>query len=158
MKNVHIHLELQHFKSGLSPDWKRAEGPEGCQEYCFRYVDPEGNPCEKTVLTAKDFHQQGNYKACPITMHLHPLHGLSAKFRWLNARSHYVDGGSTKGQRMSIMNWEEHQVTFAIDQKLTGIAIDENTIELDVWIGGLDKKLGEEELRINCDPKIEIQQ
>ncbi|MGL4711666.1 MAG: hypothetical protein ACRCWP_03625 [Shewanella sp.] len=160
MKNIHIHLELQRYTDGLAPDWQRAEGPDGCQNYCFRYVDLHGKPREKMLLTPDDFHPNGVYQPCSITLHLRPKKGLTAKFRWLNARSFVNEGISTKGQRMSMLHWQEQQVTFAVDQKLAAdYNVDsQNKIELDVWIGGLGEKLGEEELMINCDPKIEIQQ
>lgn len=160
MKNIHIHLELQRYQAGITPDWQRAEGPDGCLNYCFRYVDKQGKPNEKMLLTPDDFHPNGVYQPCSITLHLKPLNGLTAKFRWLNTRSFVDKYTPTKGQRMSMLQWQEQQVTFAVDQKLAADyhVNNENTIELDVWIGGLGEKLGEEELMINCDPKIEIQQ
>lgn len=159
MKTVHIELELQRDLNGLSAGWKRPEGPDGWQNYGFRYVDLAGNSREKTVLTTSDFHPQGSYHSCEITLHLKPLHGLTAKFCWLNARS-FVDGYATKGQRLSMVSWADHRITFQLDQKL---GIDDNdasanTIDLDVWVGGLGDHLGEQDLHINCDPKIEIQQ
>lgn len=159
MKTVHIHLELQRVREGLANDWKHPEGPDGWQHYCFRYIDGEGRSSEKTVLTTSDFHPQQHYHSCEITLHLKPLNGLNAKFCWLHARS-FVAGYETKGQRLSMISWAEHQITFQVDQKLAndGNGAGANMIDLDVWVGGLGDHLGEQDLHLNCDPKIEIQQ
>lgn len=159
MKTVHIHLELQRVGDGVPQGWKHPEGPDGWQNYCFRYVDIEGNSRETTVLKAEDFHPQQQYHSCEITLHLKPKHGLTAKFCWLNARS-FANGYATKGQRLSMVSWANDQISFQLDQKLNpeGNDAGANIIDLDVWVGGLSEHLGEQELHLNCDPKIEIQQ
>jgi len=152
------------LKNDLLDGWKQAEGPAGAENYCFQYLadgaDGRYIPCERIELKASDFHEQNKYKKFIITMTLEPQDGLTAKFRWINSRATNASGDSTRGQRFTMLEWQDQRIVFAVDQKLdaVGQSAQLDCIDLDVWLGGLGAMLGEEELCINCDPKIEIQQ
>lgn len=159
-----LFLQVKFTHNQLPDGWKQAEGPTGAENYCFQYLVQATNgqfiPCETIALQPSDFHEQEKYKKFTITINLEPQEGLTAKFRWLNARANDATGNSTRGQRFTMLEWQEQRVVFAVDQKLDAAtqSVHIDSIDLDVWLGGLGAMLGEEELCINCDPKIEIQQ